>query len=226
MGTWNTKIDGNDAFKDSYQYFFDLYHQGKKPVDISIQIQNDFAEMFKDEDLKNNCLFGLGLALWETKSLDEKLFRQIKETIETGIDLEIWKGLGADEKTIENRNKELSKFLNQISTKRRNPKRRVKPKFEYKSITLLSLPAPDGLKTLEIIENYVNGEYKDTSSGISWSSGGGSIFHFSSKGKSVSAKWIDNQNLEIYHDKTIQFMKKDEHFFFRGDKGTIKYIVE
>jgi hypothetical protein len=141
MGTWNTKIDGNDAFKDSYQYFIDLYHQGKKPVDISIQIQNDFAEMFKDEDLKNNCLFGLGLALWETKSLDEKLFRQIKETIETGIDLEIWKGLGADEKTIENRKKELSKFLNQISTERRNPKRSVKPKFVYKSITLLSLNA-------------------------------------------------------------------------------------
>jgi len=226
MGTWNTKINGNDTFQDIYQNFFDLYNQGQNPVDISIQIQDDFAEMFNDYDDKNNSLFGLALAQWETKSLDPKLYRQVKEIIETDNDLEVWKGLGADNNAIEKRKKELSKFLTQISTEREKPKRRVRSKFEYSANHLLTLPAPDGQKTFEILESYVNGEYKDTSSGITWANGGGSVFYFYTKGKFVTARWIDSQTLEIRHDKTIEFAKKDESFYFCGDEGIILYIAE
>ena len=116
MGTWNTKINGNDTFLDIYQNFFDLYNQGQNPADISKQIQDDFAEMFNDYDDRNNSLFGLALAQWETKSLDKTIYKQVKEIIETGNDLEVWKGVGADNKTIEKRKKELDKFLTQIST--------------------------------------------------------------------------------------------------------------
>jgi hypothetical protein len=222
MGTWNTKINGNDTFQDIYQNFFDLYNQGQNPTDISKQLQVDFAEMFSDYDDKNNSLFGLALAQWETKSLDPIIFKKVKEIIETGNDLEFWKGL--DDKTIEKRKKELDKFLSQLTTEREKPKRRVRPKFEYKANHLLTLTAPDGQKTFEILESYVNGEYKDTCSAISWSSGGGSVFYFNEKGKFVTARWLDNQTLEIKHDKTIKFAKKDESFFFCGDQGTIKYI--
>ncbi len=226
MGTWNTKINGNDTFQDIYQNFFDLYNQGQNPTDISKQIQDGFAEMFNDYDDKNNSLFGLALAQWETKSLDPTIFKQVKEIIKSGNDLEVWKGLGADNKTIEKRKKELDKFLTQISTEREKSKRRVRPKFEYSANHLLTLPAPDGQKTFEIIESYVNGEYKDTSSGISWAGGGGSVFYFYTQGKFITAKWVDSQTLEIRHDKTIEFAKKDESFFFCGDQGKINYIAE
>lgn len=226
MGTWNTKINGNDTTQDIYQNFFDLYNQGQNPADISKQIQESFAEMFNDYDDRNNSLFGLALAQWETKSLDTTIYKQVKEIIETGSDLEVWKGLGADNKTIEKRKNELHKFLTQISTDKEKPKRRVRPKFEYRANHLLTLPAPDGQKTFEIIESYVNGEYKETSSGISWSGGGGSVFYFYTQGKFVTAKWVDSQSLEIRHDKTIEFAKKDESFFFCGDQGIIKYIAE
>lgn len=226
MGTLNTKINGNDTFQDIYQNFFDLYNQGQNPTDISKQIQDDFAEMFNDYDDRNNSLFGLALAQWEAKSLDPTVYKKVKEIIETGNDLEVWKGLGADNKTIEKRKKELDKFLTQISTEKEKAKRRVRPKFEYSANHLLTLIAPDGKKTFEIIESYVNGEYKDTSSSISWASGGGSVFYFYTKGKFVNAKWVDSQTLEIRHDKTIEFAKKDESFYFCGDQGTIKYIAE
>ena len=32
MGTWNTKINGNDTFQEIYQNFFDAYNQGKTIV--------------------------------------------------------------------------------------------------------------------------------------------------------------------------------------------------
>lgn len=224
MGTWNSKIDGNNTFQDIYQNFFDLYNVGQNPIDISKQIQHDFAEMFNDYDDRNNSLFGLSFAQWETKSLDPTIFKQVKEIIESGKDLEVWKGLGADEKTLKKRQLVLDKFLSQISTEKENPKRRVRPEFEYSAIKLQTLPAPDNNKTFEIIESYINGEYKDTSSAISWPSGGGSVFYFYEKGKFVTARWVDSQTLEIKHDMTIKFAKKDESFFFCGDQGTIKYI--
>lgn len=226
MGTWNNKIDGNDTFQDIYQNFFDLYNQGQNPADVSKQIQDDFAEMFNDYDDRNNSLFGLALAQWETKSLNPTIYKQVKEIIETGNDLEVWKGLGADEKTLKLRKVTLDKFLTQISTDREKPKRRVRPKFEYNAIHLLTLPAPDGQKTFEIIESYVNGEYKDTSSGITWAGGGGSVFYFYTQGKFVTARWVDSHTLEIRHGKTIEFAKKDESFCFCGDQVIINYIAE
>jgi hypothetical protein len=226
MTTWDIKLKDNNTFQDIYQNFLDLYNQGQDPVDISKQIQTDFAEMFNDYDDRNNSLFGLAFAQWETKSLDPTVYEQVKEIIDTRNDLEVWRRLGANDATIEKRKKELDKFLVQISTEKGKPIRRSRPKFEYKANHLLVLPAPDGHKTFEIVESYINREYKDTSSVIAWPTGGCSIFVFSTKDKFVSARWVDNQTLEIRHDKTIKFAKKDESFFFCGDRGIIKYKGE
>ena len=230
MGSWSIKIKDNDTFQDIYQSFFDLYNQGQNPIDISKKIQKDFAEMFEDYDDRNNSLFGLALAQWETKSLDPKIYNQVKNIIENRTDLEIWKEDGTDKKTLENRQKELAKFLKQISTVKEKPKRRVRPKFEYNEVRLLTVVAPDRKKYFEITEVYVNGEYQNTSSKITWvfenGSGGGSVFYFYTKGKFVAANWLDNQILEIRHDKTIQFSQKEEEFYYCGDQGIIKYVAE
>jgi len=228
MGTWSTKINGNDTFQDIYQSFFDLYNQGEIPNEISKKIQEDFSEVFEDFDDRYDSLFGLALAQWETKSLDPKIYEKVKNIVENGNDLDRWKGLGV--KSIENRQKELEKFLKQISSNREKPKRRIRPKFECREIRLLTLTAPDRKKHFEINEIYVNGEYKHTSSMIMWEleggCGGGSVFYFYTKGKSVTANWLDSQTLEICYDKTIQFTKKEEDFYFGGDQGIIKYVAE
>jgi len=223
MGTWNTKINGNDTFQDIYQSFFDLYNQGQNPADISKQIQDDFAEMFNDYDDKNNCLFGLALAQWETKSLDQKLYGQVKEIIETDNDLEVWKGLGADDKTIEKRKKELDKFLTQISTEREKPKRRVRPKFEFEMVNLVNAIAPDNLKKFDVNEEYTNKNYVHTSGLMMWGQGGGSVLYFTGQGKNISAKWLDSKTLEVTHDKDIVFSKQDKRAYFCGDDIKIIY---
>ncbi len=232
MGTWNTKINGNDTFQDVYQNFFDLYNQGQNPADISKQIQDDFAELFNDYDDKNNSLFGLALAQWETKSLDPTVYKQVKEIIETDSDLKVWKELGADNKTIEKRKKELDKFLTQISTEKEKPKRRVRQKFDFTQVDLINLMAPDNKKLFTVSEHFTNGIYQQTGSLMMWQpgvdkvfihGGGGSVLYFTGQGKYISAKWLDSQTLEVTHDKDIVFTKKDERAYFCGDDIKVIY---
>jgi hypothetical protein len=225
MGTWNTAINSNDIFLDIYQTFFDLYNQGQNPIDISKQLQEDFEDMFNDHDDRNNCLFGLALAQWETKFLDPTVFNQVKEIIESGNDLEVWKGLDAGERTIKKRQTVLENFLIKISTEREKPKRRVRQKFDFTTIELIKIVAPDNKKVFEASEHYTNGVYGQTGSGISWNiGGGGSVFYFTGQGQFVTARWLDSQTLEVTHDKNIFFTKKEETFYYCGDQGNVIYI--
>ncbi len=226
METWNNKINGNDTFQDIYQNFFDLYNQGQNPLEISKQIQDECAEMFEDYDDRNNSLFGLAFAQWETKSLDPTIYKQVKEIIETNNDLEVWKGLGADEKTLKQRKTILDKFLTQISTDREKPKRRVRPKFEFEMINLVDAVAPDNLKKFGVNEEYTNNQYVHTSGLMMWGQGGGSVIYFTGQGKNISAKWLDNKTLEITHDKDIIFTKQDDRAFFCGDDIKIVYKTQ
>ena len=226
MGTWNNKIDGNDTFQDIYQNFFDLYNQGQNPVEISKQIQGDFAEMFNDYDDRNNSLFGLALAQWETKSLTPIIYKQVKEIIESGNDFRIWKELGADEKTLKQRKAILDKFLTQISTNREKPKRRIRPKFEFEMINLVDAVAPDSLKKFDVNEEYTNKKYVHTSGLMMWGQGGGSVLYFTGQGKSISATWLDTTTLEITHDKDIVFTKQDDREYFSGVDIEIIYKAQ
>ncbi|NTS40368.1 hypothetical protein HRG84_05575 [Flavisolibacter sp. BT320] len=227
MGAWNTKIKGNDTFQDIYQQFFDLYNEGHNPAHVSKQIQKDFAEMFDDYDDRNNSLFGLALAQWETKSLDAYIFKQVKEIIESGNDLKVWKGLGADEKSILKRKKELEKFLTQLSTERDRPKRRVRPKFEFEMINLVSAVAPDNQKNFHVNEEYTNNIYVHTSGIMMWNSGGGgSVLYFSGQGKNIRAKWLDSKTLEVTHDKDIVFTMKQESARYYNDEVAVIYKSE
>lgn len=217
MGTLNTKINGNDTFLDIYQTFFYHYNAGQNPLDISKQMREDFADAFEDLDDKNNCLFGLAMAQWETKSLEPQLFDQVKKIIESGNDIQAWKDQGADEKTLRQRQTALNKFLAQLSIQRDKPRRRAKQKFTSTINKLVDLPAPDGEKTFTVTESFGNGKYMNTIAMLEWPTMGGSVFFFTEQGKSINAKWIDRQTLEISHDKTIVFIKKDETFFCGGE---------
>lgn len=223
MGTWNTKINGNDSFQDIYQNFFDAYNQGQEPADITKQIQADYAEMFEDSDDRNNSLFGLALAQWETKSLDQVIYKQVKEIIESGNDLEVWKVLGADEKSLKQRKVVLDKFLTQISTDKEKPKRRVRPKFEFEMINLVEAIAPDNLKTFSVNEEYTNKNYIHTSGLMNWKQGGGSILYFTGQGQSISAKWLDSNTLEVTHDRGIVFSIQNDSSYFFGDSVKVIY---
>lgn len=226
MGTWNVKINGNDMFEDVYGSFYDLYNHGADPSVISEQIKKDFSEEFKDHDEHNNCLFALALAQWETKSLDSELFVQVKDAIELGRDLQIWKMLGADETILNKRKVELKKFLAKISKERSRTKKRNNVNEGISVQKILSVIAPDNRKILEVKAIYVDNTYQQTTAVMSWSNGGNGIFSFKSEKDNVIAQWINSQTLEIICSSDIVFDQKNESFYFLGDQGKVIYTLK
>nr|WP_298996055.1 hypothetical protein [uncultured Allomuricauda sp.] len=227
MGAWSTEIKGNDTTLDVYSNFFDKYNKGGNQVWVSKEIKVEFADYFSDSDDRNNSLFGLALAQWETKSLEPEILKEVKEIIDSGADLELWKELGADDKTIKERKKELQNFLKLILTEKPKAKRRVRSKFEFKTNELVRISTTDGTKEFRVNEEFTNGEYIHTSGIIEWNSGGGAgIVYFNGEGKKISAKWLDNNNLEITHEPNLTFVKKEYESFFSGDEVKIEYKIE
>ena len=224
MGAWSEKIKDNDTTLDIYSAFFDRYNSGENPELISKSIKEEYADYFNDSDDSSNALIGLALAQWETKSLETDLFEKIKDLVKSGTDLIVWKGLGANEKSLKKRKSELDKFLNQISTERDKPKRRVRPKFEYTTNLLIKAVAPDNKKELVIQEEFSNGKYIHTSGIMTWFSGGGAgIVYHDKLGGQINVNWTNSQTVEIIHEAGLNFTKKETKSYFCGDEIMIKY---
>ena len=224
MGTWNASIMGNDTTCDVYNAFFERYNSGQNQIQVSKSIKTDYEDYFQDSDDRNNALIGLALATWETKCLEVELLMEIKEIIASGNDLKLWKDLGADKNTINNRKQELNDFLLKISTPRSKAKRRVRPKFEFSVKEILKVTSKDDRKEFVIKEEFTNGQYLHTSSIITWSSvSGAGIMYYKGEGKEVSARWLNNEVLEIKFDKDVEFHKKEEEVYFFGEEVKIIY---
>lgn len=224
MGVWSEKIKDNDITLDIYTAFFDRYNSGSNPNNISEPIKEEYADYFNDSDDRNNALFGLALAQWETKTLEKKLLQEIGNIVETGNDLQLWKNLGADEKSLKKRKKELDKFLKQISQEKEKVKRRVRPKFEFSTKEIIRVISPDNKKELLIQDEYTNGKYVHTSGIMTWYSGGAAgILYHDRPDYEINIKWKNSQTIEIIHDKGMNFSKKEIKSFYCGDGIDIKY---
>lgn len=224
MGTWDAAIESNDTFLDVYSAFFELYNKGQSPVYAFGQVMKMFSDDFEDEDSANNALFAVALAQWETKSQNTELLNRVKDVIVTGKDLEVWTNLGAGEELLEERKAALDQFLLKISTPKEKAKRRVKEKFVFTAVELIKITSPDGLKTFSMSEEYTNGNYIHTSSSLNWKNGGGSILYFNELGKNITARWIDNQTLEIVHDSDIRFTLKRNDSAYYNDLVNVIYV--
>ncbi len=126
MGAWGLAISSNDTYADIYSEFFDLYNDGFEVSDISKKLIDENKEIINDTNDCNNFWFALAKAQWECKQLDETLFNRVKEIVETGVDLEIWRNLDAKEKDIKKRKINLDKFLIKLQTERPKAKARKK----------------------------------------------------------------------------------------------------
>jgi len=224
MGAWSEKIKHNDSTLDIYSAFFDRYNSGENPNSISKSLKEEYVDYFNDSDNRNNAWIGLALAQWETKSLETDLYREIKELIESGKDLIVWKNLGANEESLIKRKTELDRFLNQISTERDKPKRRVRLKVEFTNHVLIKAIAPDNKKELVIQEEFGHGKYIHTSGIMTWYSGGGvGIVYYDKLDGKINANWIDSHSIEIIHEAGLNFTRKQTKSFFCGDEVMIKY---
>ena len=130
MGTWGTAIKENDAFADIYSEFFDQYNDGGLPDGISKKIIETHWEILEIEREKNSLWFALGLAQWETKSLDVKILTKIEDIITSGEELAIWLELDASENDIKKRRVALEKFLQKLKSDRPKAKPRKRTKLK------------------------------------------------------------------------------------------------
>lgn len=128
MGAWGTNIKENDTTADIYADFFDLYNEGQTATDISTKLLKDNKELINNPDDCNNFWFALALAQWETKSLDVKVFEKVKQIIESGNDIKVWKELDAEENDLSKRKIALENFLVKIETEKLKAKSRKKPR--------------------------------------------------------------------------------------------------
>ena len=126
MGAWETAISSNDTYADIYDEFFDLYNDGQTVKDISNKLIADNQETIDELDDSNNFWFALAKAQWECKQLDTEILEKVKEIIETGLDLEVWRRLDADEKDIKKRVIVLDTFLTDLQTEKVKAKSRKK----------------------------------------------------------------------------------------------------
>jgi hypothetical protein len=126
MGNWGTAIKSNDTYADIYGEFFDLYNDGLEVEAISKKLIAANQETINDPDDANNFWFALAKAQWECKQLDSELLDRVKQIIETGADLDVWRQLDADEKDIAKRKVVLDKFLAELISYRPKPKSRKK----------------------------------------------------------------------------------------------------
>lgn len=129
MGTWGTGISSNDVYEDINDEFFELYNQGKKVSEITKKLISENQELIDSREDQNNFWIAMAKAQWECKALDPKIYNQVREIIESDIDIELWKELDASKPDITKRRKVLIDFLAKISVEKKNAKRIIKKKF-------------------------------------------------------------------------------------------------
>lgn len=126
MGTWGTSISANDTFADIYDEFFELYNEGFEVNDISKRLFTENQEIINDAYDSDNFWFALAKAKWECKQLDGELYGRVKNIIDTGADIEVWRQLDATEKDLKKRKIVLDKFLADISVQKAKTRARRK----------------------------------------------------------------------------------------------------
>ncbi len=161
MGAWGTAISSNDTYADVYADFFDLYNEGWEVKDVSKKLVEDNSEVIGDEDDANNFWFALAKAQWECKQLDGDVFQRVKQIIESGEDLEVWRNLGASNGDLKKRKAALDKFLVQLQTDKPKPRRRKKKRIVepvYKKGDCLAYKLENGNYGGAIVLEAVNGD--------------------------------------------------------------------
>ena len=127
MVTWGTGISSNDIYEDINYEFFELYNQGMEVSAITEKLIQENKELIDSHEDQNNFWITIAKSQWECKSLDPKVLNRIKDIVESGKDIELWKELDASKSDLTKRQKVLDSFLKKISNeKKTSRKRKVK----------------------------------------------------------------------------------------------------
>ncbi|WP_350290522.1 hypothetical protein [uncultured Croceitalea sp.] len=124
MGTWGTGISSNDIYEDINYEFFELYNQGMEVPAITEKLIKENKELVDSFEDQNNFWITIAKSQWECKALDPRIYNRIKDIVESGKDIELWKELEAPKADLTKRKKVLDNFLEKISTEKKTARKR------------------------------------------------------------------------------------------------------
>ena len=124
MGTWGTGISSNDVYEDINYQFFELYNQGMEVSAITEKLIQENKELIESNEDQYNFWFTIANSQWECKALDPKIQNRIKNIVDSGKDIELWKELEASQSDLTKRKKALENFLDKITTEKKTARKR------------------------------------------------------------------------------------------------------
>ncbi len=132
MGCWGMGIAQSDEYCTVYERFIEEYDEGKPVADITNDILEDYYEDFSPEDgILHDVYFALGKGQWMCGGISRELLERVTKIVENGENLAFYKELGASEKDLKQRQKNLVKFLAGLQVPRPSPRKRKKPESAY-----------------------------------------------------------------------------------------------
>lgn len=162
MGCWGMGITQSDEFCEVYSRFMQRYNNGDNVSTITAEILEEYRKEFSDDDgVLHDVYFALAKAQWMCCAQSKLVFDRVKEIIESGANIAFYKELGATEKDLKIRRKNLEKFLTSLNTPRAKPRqRRIDPLDRVKELPPV-LPGEcyaykykDGYRVLVILDRF------------------------------------------------------------------------
>lgn len=143
MGAWGTGILQNDTTADVWAEFKQLYHLGNSVSEICKKLEDEYMPIHEQEEYAD---FWTGIAHgeWMCGELKDSTISKLKECVNEGKGLELWK---ENEKDFVKRKKAISEFIEKIKTPKDKPLKRKKivpcPAYFNKG-DILSVQLEDG----------------------------------------------------------------------------------
>ncbi len=136
MGCWGMGLTQSDEFCEIYDKFMESYNEGKEVVEITAAILAEYHAEFDDDDgIMHDVYFALAKAEWMCCEQSELVLNRVKEIIESGANIAFYEELGAGEKDLKVRQKNLEKFWASLQTPRAKPRqRRIDPMDSVKDL--------------------------------------------------------------------------------------------
>lgn len=125
MGCWGMGISQSDEFCEIYDKFMRSYNEGKSVEEITASIIAEYQSEFDDiDEVMHDVFFALAKAEWMCCSQSALVLNRVKEIIESGANINFYRELGATEKDLKLRQKNLDKFWDSLQTPRAKPRQR------------------------------------------------------------------------------------------------------
>lgn len=132
MGFSEMGITQTDEYQETYDRFMEEYDTGKPIQDICADIISEMTEEFgADNGILHGVYYALAKCQWMCGDVHEGILEMVSRIIASGADLAFYQELGADDRDLKLRKRNLEKFYKSLQVPRATVRRRKKPESAY-----------------------------------------------------------------------------------------------